>query len=737
MSRVEMMIEEYYPQLMGKGAKHLYEKLKTSAAVVQKYLPEYLNFNDFASNDESGARKLTKLIFQLIGEDRREKLTPYECFFIAILAMIYSRRSWKYESGEDFVQKWRIFQLEGCEFLEKKGSEMGLEEIEVGILKMIGFADVVSEKERGPIANKILRTSNVSIRIIYFLFLEAIFKLAFLLDVEVICLETGTNMIKSVTIDHLNQKISIEAVYRESYGKKRLDKFCFLVNKELKTLQDILKESSVLLNVVTLNSRIKKSDFTPNEDCFSGRETELKNIFREAEKRKVTIVTGNSGVGISTTLKCGVAPFLKSHGLPVVYCSVSMEFQQTIVRELDKLFPRTRAEKLFPQLEMLFSENHKLVIILDHFEKVFSLEDSKKLTIEMLEFLIKFGKLGDDNFRIIIGVAGDSLNTLEYFLREIQEFYTEEAFVYLKNFDRKSAKEVMEKMIEQKNYPVDNQLIEDMLDELLKKEDTISPPLIHFLFLQLIEMHKARYFFGSENNPFRLSFYKELKGAGAVLLDYARAKLEKFTDEEKDVTIEVIQRLISPYFSNQKQHIDHREIIDLNDDRVDIEKLLHRLLQLRFLNRIQTTNGYKYELIHDFLEKLVPKKPEVTNVEDTSFLVREAIAFIDENYNRAITLQEVAKKVGVTPEYLSKVFKAGCKQGFKQYLTHKRIEEAKLLLVRFPELSIKELSKKMGFASANHFSTFFKSETDLTPLKYRQKNIQQSGSTEKSSMRTH
>jgi AraC-like DNA-binding protein len=384
---------------------------------------------------------------------------------------------------------------------------------------------------------------------------------------------------------------------------------------------------------------------------------------------------------------------------------------------------------------MLSLENHLLVFMLDNFENIFTIDNSNKLTIEMSNFLKEFGKLESGNNRLILGIKEDFLGNLYHFSREIHGFYTEEAFYYLKNFERMSAGEVMVKTIERMNLPVDEQLIETILDDLTQREDTIYPPLINIILSQLSKRHRARYLYGSKKNPLNLSFYKNTGGAAAILLDYAKEKLEELSEEEQYVSIEIIQKMVTPFFTRQR--IRHREIVELNDNRVDIEKLLQRLLRLRFIKRIQTTDAYEYELIHDFLKGLVPTNPTVTGVKDTSSFIREAIAYIDSNYYRPISLQEVAKNVGVTPEHLSRQFKSEFKIGFKEYVTQKRIEEAKQLLLRFPELSINELSQRAGFTSSQHFINVFKSETHYTPLKFRQKSLLHPDSADKSNMRSH
>lgn len=734
---MERMIKKDELHFTGEEAKNLQDKFKKLEDFVQKNPPDYFDLKKFAAWDKTCTHKLQTLLLQLIGEERKEKLTPFEQFCIDAVSFIYPiGMPREYENDKAFVENWRIFQAKNLEYFNKNYPEMGLEKIEADILKLVGFASVIPGEERDSIKNEIFYSPDVSIKSTNIPFLEAIIKLAALLVIKVPCRQTGNSMIEDIKIDHPNQKIVIEATYPGSYEKKTLERFSSRVHDELKSLRKVLETNHISLNKVTLDARAEELVPPIDEEHFFGRQRAVEKILLLSEEKKISIVTASPGVGITTTLQCGVEPALRNLGAYVIYCSVDKGFQQSILRTLDQLFPNTWAKNIFTKLDKLSSKNHLLVFILDDFEKIFTIDDSK-LTMEMLRFLKEFEKLESSNNRIIIGIKDDFLGNLYQFSKEIHKFYTEKAFYYLKNFDSKSAREVMVNTIEQMNFPVDEQLIETMLDDLTQIEDTIYPPLIHTIFNQLIKRHRARYLYRSKKNPFNSSFYRDTGGAASLLLDDARERLEEFREEEQGVSIEIIQKMITPFPTSQRMRMRHQEILELNDNRVDIEKLLQQLLRVRFIKRIQTTSGYEYELIHDYLKGFVPKKTIFTDVEDTSSFIREAIAYIDDNYDRQISLQEVAKKVGVTPEYLSRQFKVGLKIGFKEYITQKRIEEAKLLLIHFPELPINELSQKTGFASPQHFINVFKSETHYTPLKFRQKSLANPDSVDQSNIRSH
>ena len=74
-------------------------------------------------------------------------------------------------------------------------------------------------------------------------------------------------------------------------------------------------------------------------------------------------------------------------------------------------------------------------------------------------------------------------------------------------------------------------------------------------------------------------------------------------------------------------------------------------------------------------------------------------------------------------DYLSKLFKRETGETFRQYLTRLRVEEAKNLLQRYPEIPVAEVARKVGFGeNARYFCTVFRKCVGQPPLEYR-KNV--------------
>ena len=99
--------------------------------------------------------------------------------------------------------------------------------------------------------------------------------------------------------------------------------------------------------------------------------------------------------------------------------------------------------------------------------------------------------------------------------------------------------------------------------------------------------------------------------------------------------------------------------------------------------------------------------------------VEAARAYIQNNYSRDISLDEVSQTVNISPYYFSKIFKEDVGEGFVEYLTRIRMDRARELLTT-TEYSMKEICSMVGYADPNYFSRSFKKNVGVTPTEYKQ-----------------
>lgn len=102
----------------------------------------------------------------------------------------------------------------------------------------------------------------------------------------------------------------------------------------------------------------------------------------------------------------------------------------------------------------------------------------------------------------------------------------------------------------------------------------------------------------------------------------------------------------------------------------------------------------------------------------SSFIVKNALKYIEDNYTQKLTLSEVAEKTYVSQWHLSKLLNRHTGQSFSDILNHTRIEHAKELL-NDPSLRIGDISEQVGFLDLAHFSRVFKKQEGVSANEYR------------------
>ena len=102
---------------------------------------------------------------------------------------------------------------------------------------------------------------------------------------------------------------------------------------------------------------------------------------------------------------------------------------------------------------------------------------------------------------------------------------------------------------------------------------------------------------------------------------------------------------------------------------------------------------------------------------NTNHLVRQALKFIDANYRRPITLNDMAEALDVSPFYISKLLNTSMKKTFTELVSERRVEASKELLKT--NKRIKEIAYEVGFQGQNYFTKIFKKYTGVTPKVYK------------------
>ena len=101
--------------------------------------------------------------------------------------------------------------------------------------------------------------------------------------------------------------------------------------------------------------------------------------------------------------------------------------------------------------------------------------------------------------------------------------------------------------------------------------------------------------------------------------------------------------------------------------------------------------------------------------------IRRALELINKHLDQPITLQFIAKQVGLSSHYLSRLFHAETGKPFNQYVIEAKMQRAAKLL-RESTMKVYEVSDSIGIPNYRYFAALFKKHWGMTPIDYR-KNV--------------
>lgn len=172
--------------------------------------------------------------------------------------------------------------------------------------------------------------------------------------------------------------------------------------------------------------------------------------------------------------------------------------------------------------------------------------------------------------------------------------------------------------------------------------------------------------------------------------------MQKQVEEEKELKKQLVLRRL--------MHCPIQSILS------DPMKEYHKVMACQSLDSMMEELMQILEKICLFLEE---------NAGANQDTVEYAKAYIKEHYSNAkLSLDIVASAVGISPTYLSALFKQNAGKSFVSYLTETRLWHAQRLLQTGDYRSY-EVAYMCGYDNATYFSTIFKRYTGISPSVYR------------------
>ena len=154
--------------------------------------------------------------------------------------------------------------------------------------------------------------------------------------------------------------------------------------------------------------------------------------------------------------------------------------------------------------------------------------------------------------------------------------------------------------------------------------------------------------------------------------------------------------------------LDCEECFNLND--IFLEQVEHK-----------TSGQEAFQLLRFAQHDLVMRVANLKNSKNQNPLVEEAKQYIKQHIRGDVSVKAVAEYLGVTENYLSRIFSKCEKKGMKQYVLELKIENAGLFLI-YTDMACDEIAYYYGFSSSSHFAKTFRRKMGKTPLEYRREH---------------
>lgn len=144
---------------------------------------------------------------------------------------------------------------------------------------------------------------------------------------------------------------------------------------------------------------------------------------------------------------------------------------------------------------------------------------------------------------------------------------------------------------------------------------------------------------------------------------------------------------------------------------------LHYVVHHSFVARSLDIIGHLYLFLDNLIDSVrLPGRKRSADIAD--FYVQEAVNYIEQNYSRSLTVEEIAILLGIDRSYFGKLFKRKMGQSPQQFLINYRLVKAAALL-KSTELAIKDICQQVGYQNQLHFSRAFKAAYGQCPRQWR------------------
>ncbi|MDO5517253.1 MAG: response regulator [Clostridium sp.] len=329
-------------------------------------------------------------------------------------------------------------------------------------------------------------------------------------------------------------------------------------------------------------------------------------------------------------------------------------------------------------------------------------ETKKKLHKDIIYFLENF--INDD---IIIKEIKFKDDLLLYLLNS-----NTKNFLYLS----KNLKDISEKLKE--TYPNLSFVLSRSFISLTNLKDIYEnnfTKLVDISFYYKNNSFINESYYKKDIQSVKFDFNKFYELTSQLKIDSSISMLSAYIDEvinNKSINKFELKSLIQNCFYNITSALDSKNI--KNSD--ELKKLKYRSFSLIEDSIYAQDLLENYRHVCSEFEKILKDN----FIDLNSHMIDKIIKYLNENYDKQLTLTEVSNMFNFNYYYLSSYFGAHNKEGFNEFLNKIRIEKACEFLKQ--DMPISKVCGMVGYADHSYFTKVFKKFTGMTPSSYRKSN---------------
>ncbi len=186
-----------------------------------------------------------------------------------------------------------------------------------------------------------------------------------------------------------------------------------------------------------------------------------------------------------------------------------------------------------------------------------------------------------------------------------------------------------------------------------------------------------------------------------LLIDDLPLRFRKLLQKEAEIKIRMV-RVVT-----QIQNLILRRYNGKDAEFPDIDLLTEQINNADTLGKLQ-----------EYLYTYCLGISNVIGASSSDTIIKRMNAYMENNYDKDLKLEAIAKMFNYNSAYLGKIFKREMGESFNNVLDHIRIENAKRLL-NDTDLKVYQVSERVGFSNIDYFYAKFKRYVGVSPKEFK------------------